>query len=485
MLQRRYFRLALLALCLIFGASAWPTLPSTVDDAWISLRYARNLALGHGLVYNPGEPPVEGYTNFLWVLWSAPGTVLPIHAAGWVTGWGLLFGMAAVVCAAGLGVTLCGKRSAWALLPAALLALNPHVAIAATNGLETAMFLAGVLGAAWAALRVPGLGSARGWAPGLLCGALYLVRPEGIVVGAVLAAQAAWTRRRLAPLLAYLLVVIPYFAGRWAWFGTLVPNTFSAQARKPFFEMWAMNSGYFSRGAELWIVAGGLLIVAIAAPPRDARRLLLLALATGLTLLALRVYNWMPGGRLLLAPLALVLVCLAPALEALPRRIAAVATLALLGWTGWLTLGPPRAAEARYDRNNTVLPGDPGERLGMRIAAARARGLPSGTWLLARDGGVVPYFAGPDVNVLDIHDYSLTEPRLTGKPFDLGWVLDHEPAFIVTTATEEAKFPTIYRQERRLLDSPRVRGAFTRVATVKQHHRRFFLLWARADVAFE
>ncbi|MCB1866732.1 MAG: hypothetical protein KDG50_15040 [Chromatiales bacterium] len=39
----------------------------TVDDAYISFRYARNLADGHGLVYNTGEY-VEGYTNLLWTL---------------------------------------------------------------------------------------------------------------------------------------------------------------------------------------------------------------------------------------------------------------------------------------------------------------------------------------------------------------------------------------------------------------------------------
>jgi hypothetical protein len=42
-----------------------------IDDAMISLRHARNLAAGHGFVWNPGEPPVEGYTNFLWMLWMA------------------------------------------------------------------------------------------------------------------------------------------------------------------------------------------------------------------------------------------------------------------------------------------------------------------------------------------------------------------------------------------------------------------------------
>ncbi len=44
---------------------------SLFDDAMVSMRYARHLAIGHGLVWNPGEAPVEGYTNLLWTLWMA------------------------------------------------------------------------------------------------------------------------------------------------------------------------------------------------------------------------------------------------------------------------------------------------------------------------------------------------------------------------------------------------------------------------------
>jgi len=47
------------------------------DDAMISMRYARNLAEGHGLVWNAGQAPVEGYTNLLWTLWMAI-----VHIAG-------------------------------------------------------------------------------------------------------------------------------------------------------------------------------------------------------------------------------------------------------------------------------------------------------------------------------------------------------------------------------------------------------------------
>ena len=46
-----------------------------MDDAFISYRYAWNLVHGSGLVYNPGQP-VEGYTNFLWILMSAGAMLL-------------------------------------------------------------------------------------------------------------------------------------------------------------------------------------------------------------------------------------------------------------------------------------------------------------------------------------------------------------------------------------------------------------------------
>ena len=41
------------------------------DDAFISFRYAANLAEHRSLSFNPtlaDAPPVEGYTNFLWVV---------------------------------------------------------------------------------------------------------------------------------------------------------------------------------------------------------------------------------------------------------------------------------------------------------------------------------------------------------------------------------------------------------------------------------
>ena len=42
------------------------------DDSFITYRYSKNLAQGYGITWNPNEPPVEGYTNFLLVVVLAP-----------------------------------------------------------------------------------------------------------------------------------------------------------------------------------------------------------------------------------------------------------------------------------------------------------------------------------------------------------------------------------------------------------------------------
>ncbi len=479
-MTRRSWAACIVAIA-ILAISAWPSLPSMVDDAYVSLRYARNLGLGNGLVYNAGQPPVEGYTNFLWVVWMAPGTLLPIHPSTWATGWGLIFGAVGLVAATGLGVVLCGRGSRWSLLPAAVLAALPVYGIAVTNGLETGMYVAMVLGAAWAVLdrRTP-------WLGGVLAGLLYLVRPEGLVAGVALVFVPIFSRPRahrpadLRPLAALLAVVVPYFVAHTLYFGTFIPNTFAAQAREPFFDMMKMNAGYFKRSQELYAGAVCAWLLAAVLGPRTAPKYTLLGIAAVLTIVSLRVYNWMPGARLFLAPIALTLAALAPSLQALRRRPRRVLAGALALGTAYLTLGPSRAVETRYDAYNTVLPGNPAELMARRIAAGV---VVPGSWLLARDAGVVPYFAGPDVNVIDIHPFSLTDPVLTGKRFDVNHVLAVHPTWIVTTADSEDELPTRYVEERILLSDPRVRDHFVRGPDARQHHRRWYALWTRTGAA--
>ena len=83
---KRWHRLCLLAAGLFYLAFIWKNsfviggvrFFSLFDDAMIAMRYARNLADGFGLRWNPGEAPVEGYTDFLWTVFMAGVHLLPI-----------------------------------------------------------------------------------------------------------------------------------------------------------------------------------------------------------------------------------------------------------------------------------------------------------------------------------------------------------------------------------------------------------------------
>src|SRR5262249_53479206 len=96
--------LAALALLVAHSLYYW----FLTDDAYISFRYARNLADGYGLVFNPGFERVEGYSNLLWVLLLAGA-----HACGLV-----IERVAPVLSlAATVGLALLVARAAWIWTP--------------------------------------------------------------------------------------------------------------------------------------------------------------------------------------------------------------------------------------------------------------------------------------------------------------------------------------------------------------------------------
>lgn len=107
------------------------------DDAYISFRYARNLAAGNGMVWNIGDDqPVQGYTNFLWTALMA----LPI---GWgisieecIKVLGVAIGLLTIISAYRFATDLF-KSKRKALVPALLLSTNYSFLAYCTGGLET------------------------------------------------------------------------------------------------------------------------------------------------------------------------------------------------------------------------------------------------------------------------------------------------------------------------------------------------------------
>ncbi|MEP6774750.1 MAG: hypothetical protein ABJA50_04065 [Chloroflexota bacterium] len=113
-----------------------------VDDAYIFLRYAHNLASGAGLVFNPGDP-VEGYTSPLWTLLMVVPALLHVDLPVSAMILSSLFGLATLFAV----FFFCRKHFApykgkeWlAVVPPLILATNPSFEFWAWSGMDTSLF---------------------------------------------------------------------------------------------------------------------------------------------------------------------------------------------------------------------------------------------------------------------------------------------------------------------------------------------------------
>ncbi len=213
------------------------------DDAYISFVYARNFAEHHELVFNLGQF-VEGYTNFLWTVLLGLGMMVDIPPELSAK---VLAAICAVVTLVAAFVTTeraLGRKTPWAVLPAALLASSSGFACWTSGGLETQLFtmlvtlaLAGLAGAEDVA------GDRKLWWTGLALALAAMTRPEGLfiagVIGAVRLVCNVVAKRRIigkTELIAaafFLGVWAPGFAWRSWYYGHLGPNTYYVKAHGP------------------------------------------------------------------------------------------------------------------------------------------------------------------------------------------------------------------------------------------------------------
>lgn len=438
------------------------------DDAFITFRYGRFLALGRGPYFNVGEH-VEGYTNFLlmllitgYVAVAGPDSVLlAAKLIGWLSGAGVL------LCTWALGNAWL-RRIPHARKHASLLAWAGPAAVASecgfalnsTSGLETTLFAFWIM---LGLLLVERARSAKRWrGAGLAFALAALTRPEGawcfaavFLARLVIADWADAPRRRalLADALVVAGAVLGHAVFRYAAYdGELLPNTY-----------YAKQGGFLGAGRALdycwnylrlhWL--GPLPALALApllATKRSARRAVvpaLLVVAAGVGAIFAAGPDWMPGFRLLVpyAPAVTALsaagICvLADRVLARPRWPAAAVCAALpLAMMAWQT-----GLREHY----------------LAHLATRARGYLNGhaaaaDWISARaapgdmialmDIGIIGYRC-IDQHILDIT--GLTDRTIgkspgsfLGKEIDPQYVLDREPRFIVAVLYAPDEGPEI------------------------------------------
>jgi len=257
-------RRALIGVASAGAVAAAAARASVVDDAFIALRYARNLLDGHGLVFNVGER-VEGYTDLLWVLLVALGT--------WVSGVelplvALMLNLVVVAANVALvGATARRLHGAGFPLAAVLLAGHGVFLNHGTTGLETGLLALLVQLALHALVEDPRASDARAPAatgrPALLAGTALvlavLTRPDAALFLPI-AALAVWVRaprdarlRHILALAAPGLLLVGVQAWRLAYYGEWLPNT--AYAKSADGAYWSQGFVYL---AEFWLGSASL-----------------------------------------------------------------------------------------------------------------------------------------------------------------------------------------------------------------------------------
>ncbi len=220
---------------------AWTAVPS--EDAAILMRYAQHLADGHGIVWNVGEAPVDGATDFLFMVAVASLVRL---------GLGLVAATQALVIGAHIAAVFLvfwrTRRSGFgpgvATLVAGYLAVGPGLSYAEAY-FGTPFF------AMWAAatffLAIEYQDREDGpWSVALLLAlaalALGLTRPDGvflagfIVVGCALSVGRARAARLVTAFVAiYGVLGGAYFGWRWSYFEHPLPNPYY---KKGEFHLW-------------------------------------------------------------------------------------------------------------------------------------------------------------------------------------------------------------------------------------------------------
>jgi arabinofuranosyltransferase len=192
------------------------------DDAYISLKYAYNLYNYGELNYYPGYK-VEGYTNFLWTVLISFAYVLNIEPVAYVKFLGFLSGIGLIFVVYLLAVTFFENKLTASILALAI-GINSQIAYMSSWGLETTFYIF------------------------LYTLASLCYARNQLILSSLIIALSAMTRLEILPFFTFLLffdyikykdlkrsiklilpfsfLFVPYFYGRYLYYGYLLPNTF-------------------------------------------------------------------------------------------------------------------------------------------------------------------------------------------------------------------------------------------------------------------
>jgi len=431
-----------------------------VDDTYIFLRYAENLANGNGLVFNPGER-VEGYTSFLWVLLLGLFSRLGLDSASTAVFLGGLFGTLLILTFAHFGrAYIASDREPLLWIVALALAVNPSLVYWAWSGMDTALFaffFALGLFVFMDQVTRPGTMFLSG---SCFLGAALTRLDVLAVLPAYVVAIALCNRddrermwRKSLSFAAPLCLLSIHFLWRYWYYDSLLPNTFYAKVGVPRSELVRHGLIYAARFFFAFNLYGGALVAVALTKKRASQAGLVVPLAV---VVAWTAYVIFVGGDHfamfrffvpVLVPLAFLLLLevesLTPATARPGWRRAAtlVAIAAVLFFLNLSVYWFHGGARARYEVQLANAWGNVGSWLKAHV--------PSGSTIACVPVGAIPYFSGLETyDLLGLTDRTIARSGKTYLPgavghqkYDTDYILARRPDYIIYTDSGLAEKP--------------------------------------------
>ncbi len=442
-----YFRFAPHLILLLLQILFWNF---TIDDAFISFRYAKNFFFNREIVFNIGEPPVEGYSNFLWVMWMTLSFVFNIEIVFFSKVSGLIFCHLSILILYKLAFRISKSQN---LSHAVVLfyVLTPNIALWSVGGLETSLFSFLLLLSAYLFIQDISVRKHRiiKFSP-LTFTLLSLTRHEGAVLFALtlvfitclfIKSGEMNINRRITVLFCYigtfLITYALYFLWRITYYNNILPHTFVA--KQTGFDLLLFSGRLiFYLPLLIFLLPTFFLIVFYCINHskyriKNKNQQYIILIILSLSIILLFLTSWMPGFRFTVPLIPFVYLLLPKPLNFFLTtyksnfkikflsknfKFITVTIICVLNFSQIFTFYPfVDLYGAGIKECNIVL--------GKWINENSSENASLAVW----DAGAIPFYS--NIRTIDVYPESLQDLYLYNNPEDADYILDQNITFLI------------------------------------------------------
>ena len=421
-----------------------------IDDAFISFRYAKNLYQYNQLVFNVNELPVEGYSNFFWVIWIYLGFIMGFEPIIFSKISGMIFSQISLYLLYKLGLRLKRSKNANTFIPV-FYACFSNIALWSIGGLETSLFTLLLLTAVY--FFIANLIRANFYyivASSFFFSLASLTRHEGIIVfvisilfliGIQIKERNLFTSKGMIKILLMIscagLIYAPYFFWRIFYYGSILPHTFLVKTESITIFFFLGQLAFY---LPLIMILLPILIL-ILLRVKKLKGLLFFNSINGYLVIVISVLSfilvflssWMPGFRFAIPILALILLLVPNSLNffySLAKKYQNDINLLKYGRYFTITAICLSHLTLFFTFNSYVYIYSIGiNEINIKLGKWINQNTNQSASLAIWDVGAIPFYA--NIRTIDIYPESLQDKHIFQYPEDADYILEQNITFLI------------------------------------------------------